>query len=205
MTNKRPARIALLACASVASLGLPAGASPAAAKTKTVTSTFSQCQNVAVALADHSSQQVAFSVPATPKKAKPRGGTVTGVSLAGVRITHTFDEDIVIYLVSPSGRAIPLTVGAGGSGNDYGSGAANCTGTLTTFSDTATTLTSAGTAPFAGSFKPVAPLSSLVGGTASGVWTMLFADSADPDVGVIHAASLSFTYQYKVPVKKKKK
>jgi subtilisin-like proprotein convertase family protein len=214
MSIKRSARIALLACASVAGLGLIAGASSAAAKTKTVNKTFSQCQSVALPLVSAEDtppapspspvQQLLFTVPKTPKDSKPRGGTVTGASVS-VRITHTFDEDVTIYLVSPSGRFLPVDVGHGGTGEDFGTGATDCTGTQTIFSDLATTPIIAGSPPYAGTFKPDTPFAALNGGIASGVWTVVIADTVGGDDGTIHAVSLSLNYQYKKPVKKKKK
>src|SRR6476619_8595403 len=106
MTIKRSVRMALLACSSLAALGLVAGASPAAAKTKTktVNKAFAQCQNLALPLAAATDtpspppgsspfRPVAFTIPATPKDSKPRGGKVTGATV-GVRITHTYDGDV---------------------------------------------------------------------------------------------------------------
>jgi len=213
MTKRRSVPMALLACASVAALGLIAGASPAAAKTKfkTVNAAFSQCQNLALPLVSAEDtptppspspvQQVAFSVPKTPKDSKPRGGKVTGATV-GVRITHTFDEDVTIYLVSPSGRFIPVDTGHGGTAENFGTGATDCNGTLTIFSDLATTPIIAGTPPYAGSFKPDSPFAVLNGGIASGVWTVVVADTVGGDDGTLHAVSLNLTYQYKKPKKK---
>jgi subtilisin-like proprotein convertase family protein len=207
MMRSRSTRLALLACASVASLGLIAGASPAVAKKakpKTVNAAFNQCQNLALGLADNTAtttppnpvQQVSFTVPKTPKSSKPAGGKITGVSV-GVRITHTFDSDVAIYLVSPTGRFIPVDTGHGTSGDDFGTGATNCTGTQTVFADSATTPIAAGTSPFAGSFKPDSPFAALNGGAASGVWTVVLSDTTSGDSGTIHAVSLNVNYQYK--------
>jgi len=204
MIKKRSGRAALLACAGVASLGLVVGATPAAAKTKRVTATFNQCQNLAAHLDDKHAVQIPFAVPRTPKKAKPVGGRVLAVNSVGLRITHSFTGDISAYLISPSGRVDPLTLNRGDDGDDYGSGATNCGGTLTTFSDSGGTAIGDGTAPFAGGFRPEAPLSVFVGGVASGIWTVLIADNASGDTGTIHAASLNLTYRYKKPIKKKK-
>ena len=207
--NKRTARMALLACASVAAVGLVAGTSPAAAKakTKTVHKTFAQCQNLSLSLAAASDMPspppnsspfygVAFTVPKTPKGSKPRGGKVTGATV-GVRITHTFDGDVDVFLISPSGRFVPLVGGRGATGDDFGTGATDCTGTLTTFSDLAPTAIGDGTPPFAGAFKPESSLALLNGGVASGVWTVLITDTVGNDDGTIHAVSLNLTYQYK--------
>jgi subtilisin-like proprotein convertase family protein len=208
MTVRRTARLVPGICTSLAALGLIAWASPAAAKPTTVKRSFHDCQNTAlplVAPADSPPptnpspvQQVKFRVPKTPKGFKPRGGKVTGASV-GVRITHSFDSDVGIYLVSPQGRFIPLAAGRGDGSDDYGAGASDCTGTLTTFSDRAPTPIGLGTAPFAGPFKPEFPLSSLNGRGASGVWTVVITDTTQNDDGMVNAVSLSLNYKYKKP------
>jgi hypothetical protein len=208
MIRKRSGRAAVLACASLALLGLAVGASPAAAKTKkklkTVNAVFSQCQNVALPLGDHVTQLVPFTVPPTPKSARPRGGRVIPFTSAGVRITHSYDADLSIFLVSSTGRVVPLVLNRGGSDNDFGSGGADCGGTLATFTDAASASISTATAPFAGAFKPEVTLGGLNDATGSGTWTMVITDNAENDDGTIHAVSLSLTYQYTVPKKTKK-
>src|SRR3954466_4172369 len=125
MTKQRTGGVALFACAGLASLGLLAGATPAAAKAKSVDRAFSQCQNVALPLGDNSGttqmpvRLIAFSVPRTPKRALLPGGRVTGATV-GVRITHTFDRDVAIYLISPGGRVVLVDTGWGAGGDDFG-------------------------------------------------------------------------------------
>jgi proprotein convertase P-domain-containing protein len=215
MIKKRSARMAVLACASVASLGLLAGASPAAGKTVTKTATFSQCFSTAVAIPEYSdtgnSASAAFAVALTVPnfKGKPQDGVVTAVNGAGVRITHTFDEDLVLNLVSPGGKAIALANRRGSSGDGYGSGTTSCSGSLVGFSGTFTTpiATPGNTAsnPIVGNFRPEQPLSTFVGGPARGFWTLVVTDTDAGDVGALHAFSLNMTYTYKALKKKKKK
>jgi subtilisin-like proprotein convertase family protein len=202
MSEKRTPRMALLACVGLASLGLVVGVSTAAAKAKSVNKAVRLCQSVDLPLGDNQGatqvpvRQIAFRVPRTPKGSKPFGGKVTGATV-GVRITHTFDRDIAIYLISPGGRIVLVDTGRGGSGDDFGTGATDCTGSLATFSDTAGTPVSAGAPPFAGSFRPDAPFSLLNGGMASGAWTVMITDTSASDNGTIHAVSLSLNYRYK--------
>jgi subtilisin-like proprotein convertase family protein len=212
MIKNRSARMALLVCAGLASLGLLAGATPAAAKTKkkvvTKTATVSQCVNLSSPFLDASTPAVAaIPVNVPPVKGIAQSGVVSAVTSAGVRITHTFDGDVVLSLVSPGGRFIALSNNRGGSGNDFGTGATNCGGALTTFSDTAGTAIGAGTAPFAGSFRPEQPLATAVGGPAAGNWVLIAqdSDSAGTDEGILHAFSINVTYLYKAVKKIKKK
>jgi subtilisin-like proprotein convertase family protein len=210
--NGRLMRLGSLGLALVAVLAV--GASPALAKkkkpktkiiTRTVPGAFNQCQSLALPLNDFTTQAIQFSVP-SPTGADPAGGTVSSVANVAIRMTHTQIGDVVVYLVSPGGRVVPLYLGRP-AGANFGTGATNCGGTLTTFADTATTPVGTGTAPLAGTFRPESPLSAFTGGTASGIWTLLVSDHAGADVGTIHAASLNLTYSHtvKTRVKKKKK
>src|SRR4051794_7953172 len=104
MTKNR-SRMALLACAGVASLALLVGASPAAAKTKT--KTFNRCFNVGLPIPDPAAtgprSSLSFSIPVKVPKFNggQQNGRVTKFKGAGVRITHTQDRDLQINLVSP--------------------------------------------------------------------------------------------------------
>jgi hypothetical protein len=208
MIKMRPARIALLVCASVASLGLLTGVSPAGAKTVTKTKTFSSCLNAAVPIPDlgaggQPSPIASFAARVgVPKfRGKPQDGVVTAVTGAGIRITHTFDSDLVINLVSPGGKAISLANREGGSGDGYGTGATGCTGSLVGFGDTFPTPIASpgntGSNPVTGNFKPEQPLSTFVGGPARGFWTLVVTDTLSGDSGSLNAFSLNITYRYK--------
>jgi proprotein convertase P-domain-containing protein len=216
MTKKR-FRTALLACAGIASLGLMVGASPAAAKTKT--KTFNQCVSTGVAIPDQPSSDTdprpsaSFSIPVgVPKfKGKPQDGVVTAFNSAGVRITHTDDGDLILFLVSPGGKVITLADERDDntSGDGYGTGAASCAGSLVQFGDAfgtpiATPGNTTSGSPIVGSFRPEQPVSSFIGGPARGPWTLIVQDLANIDTGSINALSLNFTYKYKVKPKKKK-
>jgi subtilisin-like proprotein convertase family protein len=219
MIKKRSARMALLACASVASLGLLVGPTTAAAKkAKTVTKTaaFSQCVNAAAPIVDPdpttgATSAASAAVPVTVPnfKKKPQDGVVTAITSAGVRITHTADGDLFLLLVSPGGKATVLAANRDGGGDGYGSGAASCGGSLVQFGDAfATSILTPGNTgddPIVGNFRPEQPLSPLAGGPARGNWTLLVVDELGVDTGAINAVSLNITYQYKALKKKKKK
>lgn len=220
MIRKRSARTALLACASVAALGLVAGVSPAAAKkakkrTVTRTATLSQCVSVASPINSNdapggSTLGVATIPVVLPKyKGAVQDGAVTAVTSAGVRITHTFDEDLGVVLVAPGAHAVPLSLSRGESGDGYGSGATSCGGSLVQFGDAfATPIGTPGNvppAPIEGSFKPESPLGALAGSQARGNWQLIVTDGAGGDDGVLNAFSLNLTYTYKALVKVKKK
>lgn len=108
-----------------------------------------------------------------------------GSSLVSINvdITHAYDSDIDLYLVSPCGYTIALSQGNGGSGNNY---------TSTTFS-TSGTIIYAGTPPFTGTFRPEDPLYVLSGCASNGIWQLFVKDNFTPDQGTINSWSMSFT------------
>ena len=220
MMRKRSARFALLACGGIVSLGLLAGAAPAAAKSKgkavTKTATVAQCTGTAVPIPDGDdvsngnvqpvSTVVPFSVPKF--RGKPQDGLVTTVNSVGVRITHTYVSDLYLLLVSPGGKVINLTADEDSTGDGYGSGSADCNGGLVQFGDSfpipITDVDTDGENPITGSYKPRQPLATLAGGPARGNWTLVVWDSSNEDVGTINAFSVNLTYTYRA-VKKTKK
>jgi hypothetical protein len=197
MSLKRPARAALIGCAGLAMLALALAPSPGLAKSRKVTKTFSTCQATSQHLADDSSLQVPFTVRGAHKGAKPVGGRVVRVESVGLRIAHTFDRDITVFLVSPTGLVDPLVLGRGDTGDNFGSGETGCGGTLTTFTDGAPGPIGEAAVPFAGSFKPEAPLSVFAGSRAAGTWRVVVSDGAPGDTGTLYAVSFRVTYRYK--------
>ena len=110
-------------------------------------------------------------------------------------LTHTYDGDLTIQLISPDNTTLTLASGVGGSGNDFGS---NCSPQTnrTTFDDSALTLISSGTAPFVGTYKPSGLLSTFNGKTgsaANGTWKLHVIDNANIDVGSVQCFSLFVT------------
>jgi subtilisin-like proprotein convertase family protein len=209
MTKKRSARTALLACAGLASLGLIAGAAPAAAKSKkkvvTKTATVTQCANQSVFVPDNSDPLIVVSAPVNFQvpnfRGAPQDGLVKSVNGVGVRITHTYAGDLGLYLVSPSGKSIRLTENADSSADGFGTGSQSCSGQLFGFSDSAGSLasdiSSSTEDPLTGTFRPDEPLSSLANGPARGAWTLLAFDDSSGDEGTINAVSVDLTFTYK--------
>lgn len=137
--------------------------------------------NIAVPIPDTSTVDVPLAVSPS--------GTIADVD-ASMRLNHTFDADLVVSLISPAGTSVVLTRNRGGSADNYGSGPNDCSGTPTTFNDSAATPIGSGTAPFAGSFRPEDPLGNLDGEDQSGTWKLRVADTAAIDTGTIGCFNL---------------
>ncbi|HEY9281902.1 MAG TPA: M36 family metallopeptidase [Pyrinomonadaceae bacterium] len=111
------------------------------------------------------------------------------------RLNHSFDGDLEIRLIAPDGTAVLLADNRGGSGDNFGTGANDCSGTQTLFDDSAAALISAGVAPFANSFRPESPLAALNGKQMNGVWKLRITDTGAADVGTLGCASLEIQPQ----------
>ena len=110
-------------------------------------------------------------------------------------ITHTFDADLVLRLVSPDGTTNILASNLGSNGQNYG---VNCSpdSSRTTFDDSAATDIANGVPPFVGTFRPQQPLSKFAGksGTnVNGAWRLVISDVAAFDVGALNCWSLLIT------------
>jgi subtilisin-like proprotein convertase family protein/formylglycine-generating enzyme required for sulfatase activity len=101
-----------------------------------------------------------------------------------LNITHTFDGDLDVFLISPAGSRVELFTDVGGEFNNFSG---------TTLDDDAATAVTAGSAPFTGSFRPEGLLSALDGQDPNGVWSLEITDDAGADVGTLNSWSLTVT------------
>jgi subtilisin-like proprotein convertase family protein len=85
-----------------------------------------------------------------------------------VDINHTYTGNLEIYLSRP-GKSIALSIGNGGSGNNY-------SGTI--FDDEASFPITEGSPPFTGSYQPEEPLSTFDGDEINGYWVLRVFDNS---------------------------
>jgi subtilisin-like proprotein convertase family protein len=102
-----------------------------------------------------------------------------------VDITHTYDSDLDIFLVSPTGTRVELTTDNGSSGDGF-------TGTI--FDDEASIDVTSGSAPFTGSYRPETPLSAVDGESAIGTWVLEVSDDAGSDQGALNWWKLMLSF-----------
>ncbi|MBS0195675.1 MAG: S8 family serine peptidase [Planctomycetes bacterium] len=100
-------------------------------------------------------------------------------------ISHTFDADLVISLISPLNREVVLFNRRGGSGDNL---------TNTIFDDEGSLAIAGGAAPFAGTFRPEASLGGFDGTNGNGTWTLKITDAAGLNSGTLNSWSLQFTF-----------
>lgn len=170
------------------------------------TGTADVCTNFAVPISNNppTDDRATINPVAIATGRLPKGATITDVD-ARVRMTHSYEGDVELFLVSPTGGIVPLWIGYNESEDDFGTGSTDCTGIPTAFDDEAPTSITAGTAPLAGLFRPIGPLSTLDGRQAAGTWTLYVNDHYTGDEGTLHAAGLNIDYRYRAKKKAKKK
>ena len=107
-------------------------------------------------------------------------------------ITHTYDSDLVIKLVSPNGTMITLFSGIGGDGDDF---------TNTCLSQSSTTSISSEIPPFTGVFSPQESLANMNNNqNGNGVWKLVIVDTYGQDAGILNSWSLEFGSGASVPI-----
>lgn len=112
----------------------------------------------------------------------PGSGAMIADVNVQLRITHSYDGDLDVYLVGPNGTTVELFTDVGGSGDNF---------TDTILDDQAATSIAAGIAPFAGSYRPEGLLSAFNGLAANGVWTLRITDDAGADTGALASWSIT--------------
>ena len=102
----------------------------------------------------------------------------------GLDITHTYDSDLEVSLISPEGTSIVLFSRVGQSGDDF-------TGTVLDDDDEDAPSIINGAAPFTGTFKPDGDLTAFNGENANGTWKLRIVDMEQDDVGAVNRWSLT--------------
>ncbi len=127
-----------------------------------------------------------------------RGGLIRDVDVR-IRLDHPDDDQVRIFLIHsayPLGGGPPVTTTLelssdnGGTGANYGTGPTGCDGTLTEFDDEAATPVTAGSAPFAGAYRPEQPLSTIDGRSSAGRWTLTVIDDTAGGAGTLYCWEL---------------
>ena len=142
---------------------------------------------------DPSAVRSFIGVGGIPDKAKIKDVNVS------LRVTAAAARDVEAYLATPRG-VIDLTSdnSAANTNDDYGTGAADCSGRPTVFDDQAPISVALGVAPFAGSFGPEQPLSSLnglKGAKAKVRWTMIVLDDDTGGIVTLDCWKLDIKYR----------
>jgi subtilisin-like proprotein convertase family protein len=102
-------------------------------------------------------------------------GGITDVNVK-LNIDHTWDSDLLVTLVSPSGTRVQLVRYAGDDGDGF---------VDTVFDDSSADKVQLADAPFTGTFKPRQSLTKFNNEDPNGVWTLVVRDRFEEDGGAL--------------------
>ena len=114
------------------------------------------------------------------------GFTLTDVNVGPLNITHTYDANLDVYLISPHGTQVELFTDVGSYGEDF---------INTILDDECAIAITAGSAAFSACFRPEGSLSALDGQTSAGVWTLEITDDLGGDSGTLSSWQLELCGQ----------
>lgn len=107
-----------------------------------------------------------------------------GLESVCISLTHNYLEDIKVRLQAPDGMIIDLSLGNGGSGNNY---------TGTCFNDNASANITSGNPPYNGQWKPQQPLYPVNNGqNPNGTWNLLIQDIQAGYSGTLTSSTITF-------------
>ncbi len=115
--------------------------------------------------------------------AVPSAMTIADVNVQ-LSISHTRDQDLDVYLISPSGTRVQLFTDVGGNGDHF-------SGTI--LDDQAAASITSGSAPFAGTYRPEGSLAVINGQNAVGTWTLEITDDKLFYSGTLNNWSITLT------------
>ena len=112
-----------------------------------------------------------------------QAGQLSDVNVT-VDITHSWNDDLDVWLISPQGTRVELFTDVGGSSDNFRD---------TTLDDQAANAITSGTAPFTGAFQPEGSLATLNGELAAGTWTLEISDDFTVEGGSLNSWSLELS------------
>lgn len=151
------------------------------------------CNTTGVSIPDNGCGSNNYLETSVVVSGAPGNNLGSNVILDEVRLNigHTWDSDLNVYLVSPTGTQVELTSLNGGSANNYGT-AATCGTGYTAFRMDAATSVTAGSAPFIGNYRPEGDFADFNTQNPNGVWKLRICDSGSGDVGKLYYFELVF-------------
>ncbi|MBX7241681.1 MAG: CotH kinase family protein [Bacteroidia bacterium] len=110
--------------------------------------------------------------------------TFFGVEVVCLNMTHTWDADMEVKLISPDGTTATLFAGIGGDQDNF---------VNTCLGDTTYPALSTTSAPFTGTFAANGVLGNVNNGqNPNGVWRLACRDMAGQDIGILHDWQITF-------------
>lgn len=101
-----------------------------------------------------------------------------------VDISHTYNSDLDIFLISPNNTRVELSTGNGGRANNYNA----------TFDDASSNTLPTRNSTIVGTFRPEGNLSDFNSENSQGNWTLEVNDTANQDGGTINTITLNLCF-----------
>ena len=105
-------------------------------------------------------------------------------------VSHTYNADLEIRLISPTGQSRNLVLDRFGDGNNLGN-PASCPGSALVLQDGATALNNTNTSNVTGTYAPEQTLAGFTG-DPNGTWVLSICDDAVDDLGYLRYVRLNF-------------
>lgn len=145
----------------------------------TIVHNFYTDQPVTVSLAN-----TIYNIPVTVSGIEATSLTGGMLKSVCINVSHAWDSDLILSLVSPQGTELILADQEGGSSDNF---------INTCFTDDAGTNITEGYAPFTGSYIPEGGSFDVFNGeNPNGVWNLKAIDVYDADIGTVNSWSISF-------------
>lgn len=169
---------------------------------KTVAQTYPSGCKLGLAIPDNSCgiAPLIYTIPVGGVAGTQMGADVM-LSRVDLVIRHTSVADLEIYLQSPMGPAVELSVGNGFGGNNYGDPLDTTCFTFTSFVRSAMLSITAGIPPFIGPYRPQGDFSDFDDlSNPNGNWSLIICDAFSGDTGTLEYVSLQFAPPCEQPV-----
>ncbi|MEM8906992.1 MAG: MopE-related protein, partial [Bacteroidota bacterium] len=126
------------------------------------------------------------------------GGTQLGIDvvLEEIRIIigHSWNADLDLFLITPSGVKVELSTDNGGASDNYGNPIDATCQEYTAFSNTACTSITTATPPFIGTYLPEGNWADFHDGSnPNGQWVLQICDDTQNDLGILQFVELVFS------------
>lgn len=114
----------------------------------------------------------------------PDSYTISDVNIT-INISHTWNADLDIYLISPLGTIVELSTDNGGNGDNYNN---------VTFDDASSNILPTSNTTISGTYRPEGVLANFNGQNSVGNWTLRVTDDTNADGGTINSIILNLCY-----------
>ncbi|OYX26203.1 MAG: hypothetical protein B7Z06_06060 [Flavobacteriales bacterium 32-35-8] len=114
----------------------------------------------------------------------PDSYVLTDVNIT-INISHTRNDNLDIFLISPLGTIVELSTDNGGPGDNYNN---------VTFDDASTNILPSNNTTISGTYQPEGSLASFNGQNSNGTWVLRVTDDSNGNGGTINSITLNLCY-----------